>query len=329
MISENLFQEILLNPAKNGGTELLVVSGYATGRMAQLHLDDPEIRETDIRVRVVHGMAFRDGVWEIDHRQFTELARAGHFECHYRIRNPAIHSKVYVWLARGVPLVAFAGSANYTMTGFGRIPGTDYSQNEVMVQVHPTMAKNYFETVLNGAMEIDHADIAEHINIRPGTPAESPQNDEEHQTISLLTHRGRGNKVAGLNWVLDRRGGPGKRNPAGGYIQIGASLGRSDFFPPRPEPFELRTDDGEYITVVRAQKSSTPKTLPPSSGDAIETNPNHVLGLYFRRRLGLADDAYIEPHHLQTHGRSDVTFIKIDEERFIMDFNPRRPDYEP
>ena len=286
-------------------------------------------REGNVGIRLIYGMAVRDGVWEIDHRQFIGLVQNGLLECYYRIQDPATHAKVYIWVANDSPVRAFAGSANYTRTGFGLIPGPSNAQDEAMSEVDPAVARNFFQQTLAGSMEIQHDDIQEHINIRLGTPVQPPPDDDDHRTVPLLENRGRGPGVAGLNWVLNRRGGPGGRNPAGGYIQIGAPLGRSDFFPARPEEFNLVTDDGEQIRVVRAQKSNRPANLPPGGGDAIETNPNHVLGLYFRHRLGLPDDARIEPHHLVDYGRLNVTFIKLDEGQFLMDFSPRGPGYEP
>ena len=48
---------------------------------------------------------------------------------------------------------------------------------------------------------------------------------------------------------------------------------------------------------------------------------NALLGEYFRNRLGLGNGAYIEKRHLQAYGRMDVTFYKIDDEQYYMDFS--------
>lgn len=46
-----------------------------------------------------------------------------------------------------------------------------------------------------------------------------------------------------------------------------------------------------------------------------------LLGEYFRNRLGLANGAYVTAADLRSYGRTDVTFIKIDEEHYYMDFS--------
>ena len=48
---------------------------------------------------------------------------------------------------------------------------------------------------------------------------------------------------------------------------------------------------------------------------------NALLGEYFRNRLGLANGAYVTAADLRSYGRTDVTFIKIDEEHYYMDFS--------
>ena len=48
---------------------------------------------------------------------------------------------------------------------------------------------------------------------------------------------------------------------------------------------------------------------------------NALLGEYFRNRLGLANGAYVTATDLRSYGRTDVTFIKIDEEHYYMDFS--------
>ena len=48
---------------------------------------------------------------------------------------------------------------------------------------------------------------------------------------------------------------------------------------------------------------------------------NALLGEYFRNRLGLANGAYVTVADLRSYGRTDVTFIKIDEEHYYMDFS--------
>lgn len=60
-----------------------------------------------------------------------------------------------------------------------------------------------------------------------------------------------------------------------------------------------------------------------NKNDKAITTPasNALLGEYFRNRLGLANGAYVTAADLRSYGRTDVTFIKIDEEHYYMDFS--------
>jgi hypothetical protein len=48
---------------------------------------------------------------------------------------------------------------------------------------------------------------------------------------------------------------------------------------------------------------------------------NAQIGEYFRNRLGLANGAYVWKKDLEAYGRTDVTFYKLDDEQFYMDFS--------
>lgn len=308
MITDNLFDKVLIQPMQNGADELLVISGYATANMAYRHLKEMQ----EARVTLVYGMAQKDGVLLTDHKSFKQLEQLekhnDRFKCHYRVKLPAVHSKVYVWLADGKPIKAFVGSANYTQAGFG----LGRNHGEVMVESSPQAAFNYFERIRRGAMEIDHEDIETHVSFhdRGQQPGE---NSDDFRTVRLYGRNGQVQTSAGLNWGFRQR--PGYcRNLDEAYIQIGRSLGQEDFFPPKPTRFTIITDDDHNFIAVRAQKSQ--------AGDAIETpEDNAFLGKYFRNRLGIESGTFITKDMLEQYGRDDVTFFKIDEETFIMDFS--------
>ena len=48
---------------------------------------------------------------------------------------------------------------------------------------------------------------------------------------------------------------------------------------------------------------------------------NSDLGEYFRNRLGLANGDFVTREDLDRYGRTDVIFIKLDEETYYMDFS--------
>ena len=305
MISENLFDEILLQPVRDGATELRVVSGYASAPMAYRHLGEDLMKDGNVKVVLVYGMAPADGVLQTDHKGFRLMEETGLFECHYRIAYPAVHSKVYVWMADGKPVKAFVGSANYTQSGFVLAR----NNCEAMSEEDPKQALDYFDLIKLGAMEIGHDDIGQHISF-PET--QQPTEGSDCVTVPLYGRTGEVQHSAGLNWAFRQQPGY-NRNLDEAYIQIGAQLGRRDFFPPLPTRFTVICDDGFSFIAVRAQKSQ--------SGDAIETpEDNGILGGYIRRRLGVPYGTPITRAMLDNHGLAQVRFCKIDEYTFAMDF---------
>lgn len=307
MITEDLFNEILVNPVREGASELLVVSGYANANMAYRHLAEDVIKEKAVRVSLIYGMAVKDGVSLADHEGFKRLEGNGLFQCHYRLALPAVHSKVYVWLDSGRPIKAFAGSANYTQQGFGLAR----NQGEAMAEVSPQVAFDYFELTRQGAMEARHDDIEEQVRLH--NDGQQPNGDNDCRTVSLLGRGGEVQRSAGLNWGHRQQTGY-SRNLDEAYIQIGAQLGREDFFPASPTRFTIHADDGAKFIVVRAQKSDP--------GDAIETpEDNSLLGGYFRNRIGVQSGVFVDRAMLEQYGRTDVVFCKIDDDDFLMDFS--------
>lgn len=73
------------------------------------------------------------------------------------------------------------------------------------------------------------------------------------------------------------------------------------------------TDDGHNLLLRVEQQNNKAITTPLS---------NAQLGEYFRNRLGLSNGAFVTKQNLLDYGRIDVTFFKIDDEEFYMDFSP-------
>ena len=306
MINTNLYQEILVKPAELlGASELYIVSGYATASMAHRHLNEPVIKEGGTKIRLIYGMAPVAGVSLADDAMFTMLSESGLFECHYRVTQPAVHSKVYVWLSHDKPIKAFIGSANYTQRGF-----LGHYQEEAMEETDPVFALQYCQSVLSGALEIGHEDIEEHVTLF--SPEQQNTNSEDCVTLSLVTRRGIVAGRSGLNWGQRPEH---HRNPNQAYLRIPAHIAQTGFFPPRATQFTVCTDDRATFIAVVAQ-----------DGDkAIHTpDGNNILGEYFRRRLGVPLGAPVTRAHLDAYGRTDVRFCKLEEETFEMDFSVPR-----
>jgi hypothetical protein len=127
--------------------------------------------------------------------------------------------------------------------------------------------------------------------------------------------------VSGLNWgqrlqrtySQDRKSFTvTQREPNQAYLSLKQNSRKEGFLPPRALTFSLITDDGESFDCVVAQDGRK----------AIEsTYNNSLLGIYFRRRLGLPLGSKIEVDDLENYGRTDYTIEKIDEETFLLDFS--------
>ena len=132
---------------------------------------------------------------------------------------------------------------------------------------------------------------------------------EDTVTLSLLISRGKRkgeiHQKSGLNW-----GFRPNRNRNEAYIPV--PVQHYEFFPPIKQEFTVLTDDGYPFIFVKAQER----------GKALETpQSNAELGYYFRKRLGLQFGEFVTKQHLIDYGRTDVTFTKIDEETYLMDFS--------
>lgn len=326
MITNNLFNHILIDPVQNGSNKLLIVSGYATSAMAFHHLTELDnLGRTDIEIKLIIGMSSSEGISVSNHNGFKQIVNdfGGRFQCSYRTITPPAHSKMYLWLANDEPRLSFLGSANYTQTAFN-----ERRQKEALTECNNRDALAYFESMVGDSIYCEHPDSENLIQIfnerayrrMPRELAETPAPEAaplfqpdfttlEHVTVSLLDRNGNiHNGGGGLNWGQRER-----RNPNQAYIQLRPSVYKSDFFPAKSIHFTVLTDDNFTIICTRAQKRY---------GEAIETpHNNSLLGEYFRRRLGLANGAFINTEDLVRYGRTDVTFYKIDDENYYMDFS--------
>lgn len=114
-------------------------------------------------------------------------------------------------------------------------------------------------------------------------------------------------KVSGLNW-----GQRPNREQNQAYLSIPAYIQRSNFFPMPGIKFDIECDDGEIFNCIRAQ----------ANGKAIHTPLNNsLLGIYFRRRLGVMSGYMVNIDHLVKYGRSSVDISKLTDSRYFLDFS--------
>lgn len=324
MLTDNLFDEILLNPFERQSS-LYIVSGYASATMVSRHFKsligkrrrDFFIRRKEVRIELIVGMASQDGISKHDHEGFQELTRAynGLFECRYVVRGAPVHAKTFAWFSSdGDPVAGFTGSANYTQSGFSA------SRREAMIKHGAEASLNYFGLIKQDTVDCLDSTVSGRVNIYTGARRDESVVAEDspnvldnvehlpHVTISFLAN-GELPQRSGLNWGQRPEHG---RDPNQAYIRVPSQIYKTDFFPPRGEHFTIITDDDKSLICRCLQDRSKAIHTPDS---------NSLMGLYFRNRLGVNSGAPVAIEDLERYGRTNVDFYKIDDETFFMDFS--------
>lgn len=311
----HLYDLIISRPLRDGCDKLVAVVGFTSAAFLRQLLAENE----GVAVDVLIGMANALGVSESDHELYKEMAAhfSNRFKGLYYTDAHGVHAKAYAWLSGARPVRAYLGSANLSWSGLKRTL-------EIVAPTTPSNVLELFESLAGQAVNVTSPEAPERIRLIRAEPKTSrvvaashggsefvgPQRkDLEEVHLSLLTATGRIHQKSGLNWG-QREG----RDPDQAYIPVHvAKVERHpDFFPSRGRRFAVETDDGKRFICVRAQ----------AGAKAIETpEDNSLLGRYFRRRLHLPSGARVDLEDLEQYGRTDVTFKKIDEDLFLMDFS--------
>ncbi len=325
MLTENLFEKVLIEPVREGADEIYIVSGYASAAMAFHHLNT--IRRNlkkSIKANLIIGMCPSDGLSISNHRAFQQLVSEEfpeQFVCSYLINEPSVHSKVYVWKKRNELFSGFLGSANYTQNAFSK------GQRELLDSCDPEQALSYFEKLIGDSIYCTHSEVENYVELYNDTcyPRIKRERFKEQGLelitsirpdladlpavrVSLLDNKGNLASRSGLNWGQRPEL---KREPNQAYIRLTASIYKTNFFPPRGVHFTVLTDDNKVLICTRAQEN----------GKAIETpHNNSLIGEYFRHRLGLPSGKPVTKGDLIRYGRTDIEFYKIDDETYFMNF---------
>lgn len=317
MFFNNLPNQIFWKPIEEGANKLCIISGYATPNMASwLITNIREHTDNPIDISLIVGMVPFDGLSLSVHEGFKELQKNNfqdqniHFNCSYICENPPVHSKIYIWIKDNKPFQAYCGSANFTQSAFGK------NKRESMTCCEASDALNYFQAIENDTIYCNHAEIEEHIIIHPTHPFLDMENAPirtlegeglKRENLSLLSRTGDVGIRSGINWG-QRHG----RNPNQAYIPLPANIARSGFFPLNGQHFTVITDDHHQL-ILRIEQAGNKAITTPLS--------NAQLGEYLRNRLNLPNGAFISKEDLTKYGRSDITFYKLDDEQYYMDFS--------
>lgn len=321
MILNDIAKRVLFDPLACDVNELYIVSGYATPTMLSWYIKNLYHKtQTPIRIYLLVGMVPFDGVSVSVHEGFIQLVRSeqpqeiAKLECSYIYDAPAVHSNLFIWAKDGTPVLAFSGSAYFVQSSFvGR------HRQEVMNECDPQEALQYYQSLIDRSIYVNHAEVEEYVVIHPthavldmeNTLIEGfdlmAQDGYQKVTLSLITRSGEPGKRSGLNWGQR----PG-RNPNEAYISLPSRIAKSGFFPLEKRHFTAITDDRHQLILRIEQQNDKAITTPARNSD---------LGEYFRNRLGLANGSFVTRADLDRYGRTDVIFLRLDEETYYMDFS--------
>lgn len=317
LICDDLFDKVLMDPARRGLTDLKIISGYASSSMVNQHLAYLQGESIYIRsLELIVGMALRDGISIADYKGFSDNNRR--FRCfsgYYSLNDIPIHSKLYIWSDKFGNTEAYIGSANYTQNAFLR-----RSNDEILSPCDPRTAMLYYESISNYVIDCCNPDVQNLFAIietrRMIEEARRPQRSSEVAnnnrfgttfTLSLLAENGEIPLKSGLNWGQR----PG-REPNQAYIPIPMIHQLNNFFPNKGEVFNVITDDDILLVCCRAQGNY---------GKAIQTTQNNSeMGIYFRDRIGVPRGDFVTKEDFLNYGRTDVDITKLDESTFYMNF---------
>ena len=325
ILTDKLINHILINPAIEGADKLYIIAGYATPQMVSWHIQRlNDLHVNPIKISLIVGMTANNGIEQMLHDGFIDVTKRykdikgySSFQCQYIFKGPPVNSKLYLWEKSGKLMDVFIGSADYTQSSFN-----PHHQKESMAKIEGNKdVIKYFEAIEKNSIFCNYNQIEDYIKIYAGkeslnlaTKFSKTGDISNRLTLSLLTSKG--DKVgerSGLNWgQRDSR----EKNQA--YIPLPRDKAKSGFFPTKKQGdekaphFTVITDDSKSL-VLRVEQD----------GDKAITTPenNSRIGEYFRNRLSLPNGAPITKEDLLRYGRTDVEFIKLDEEQYYMDFS--------
>ena len=319
MITANIAETALFLPLRNDVNELYIIAGYATPTMLSWYIENLYHRtRVPIRIVLMIGMVPFDGISASVHEGFIQLIRGEkpqeveRIECSYIFDAPAVHANVFMWAKDGVPALAYAGSADFVQSAF-----VGNHRQDVLVECNPTVAMDYYESLIDRSIYAHHNEVEDYVTIYPTHPIldrEDGLNRDldalvryDRVSLSLVTRSGEPGGQSGLNW-----GQRPRRNPNEAYIPVPREVARSGFFPLEGQHFMAVTDDRRQLLLRVEQQGDKAITTPARNSD---------LGEYFRNRLGLPNGAFVTRADLDRCGRTDVVFLKLDEETYYMDFS--------
>lgn len=307
--SESIADKILFEPVRSGANRLCISAAHATPSMASWLLTTYDERGMgEVTIELVIESVVNDGIDQYSHEGFKELQKEysgkgrGKFTCSYLHQPPTSKKNSFIWLRDDDPVQAFNCSYDFTQASLLRSRRGSFNARMAV------FVYKLYEKMVDRTIYCTHSEVDDYVVIKPtDSPLSTGGDVLENCILSFLTRTGEPGTKSGLNW-----GQRNKRNRNEAYIPLPSKIAKSGFFPLNKQHFLVVTDDHHTLQLRVEQQNDKAITTPSS---------NALLGEYFRNRLGLANGAYVNANDLKSYGRTDVTFYKIDDEQYYMDFS--------
>lgn len=311
LYSDSIVNPLFLEPITLGANRLCILAEHASPNMASWLLKTYEEKKLyNLSIELIIGDTLNRGIDCNSHEAFKKLhgnrysVKWGDFSCSYLYISPDFSGTNFIWLNNDQPIKAFESTYAFTQQSLL------HESNNCFTDSTASIAYNKYESVINRTIFCNHAEVEDYVIIHaPNRPLinQGAHSINQCVTLSFITKTGKTGARSGLNW-----GQRDNRNRNEAYIPLPSSIAKSGFFPLNKQHFLAITDDYHLLQLRVEQQNDKAITTPAS---------NALLGEYFRNRLGLANGAYVKTDDLISYGRSDVTFFKIDEEHYYMDFS--------
>lgn len=336
MYTEDLENKILLNPVKElGCTSLKIITGFTDTECIYRHLINLSDlgKNNKFSVDMILGMTGGAGITEKKHDRINNLIsrissnkQMPKFICRYKINGLDIHSKVYIWFKRNKPVLAFCGSANYSMNAF-------FKRRECMTDCNSEEAEKYFEILEKDTILSTDPSVRDKISF--SRKKESDNEIDKYNLenlswdmfngktpldtckISLLKANGKETGFgSGLNWGIRKDGT--KRNKDQSYIPYNKKDRKEGFFPLKQSPEDK---NNPLFKVIPNGFSPVFMRIAQANNKGIHTaESNAFLGQFFRQKLGLPSGAFITKEMLEQYGKTYVVFRKYENGIYLLDF---------
>lgn len=324
--------------------ELIIISGYLgpapIERLSELK---------NMKVTVIGGMYPRG----IDARLLDALNKIKNSNPSLKIlfAEQEIHSKIYIWKAKGKILSALIGSANFSSNGLR----TDYRES-LADATRDTFSplEIYYKFILEHSTETVNLDKGQMLIDFDSQGGESISVNQSSKkfifNIPLYIIKENTKfvpKSSGLNWGRARLSSNAHVAEGDAYIRLPKEIlkGTGDLIKPfdpefitpdgkrkrNSEPIELIWDDGTIMEasfegIQKYNNKKYPKQLASFSSkipylNGKKISKKSILGRYLRKRLGVGVDDLITMDTLKEYGRDTVTLSIIDEGVYFADFS--------